>query len=219
MTPTTPVRDDAGDAAADASDEARSTAQLWLVRHAATDWTGRRWCGRSDPELSAEGELQAQAVGAEVAAELAVGKHSVGARVRVRILTSPLRRAIRTAAAIEQAIGLTASLEVEDSLIEVDFGVADGLTWEEIEADHPSIAAELSAGRRPAWPGGESDAAVAARARVAVERIAAARDDGPVVVVSHGGLLEALASVIVEAGDPLLLSPGRFQRIAWPVPR
>lgn len=172
---------------------------IWLVRHAPTEWTGRRWCGRSDPELSDAGRKAAQQLAVQLAAEPRVG-HGAG----VVVLSSPLRRALDTAAAIALALG--ASVKVEPDLAEVDFGAADGMTWDELLEAYPSEADVILAGGQPDWPEGESAVDVSARARRAADRILDLAGTIAVVVVSHGGLLVALAGHL--GGD---LPPGGFE--------
>ena len=60
------------------------TDRVWLVRHASTDWSGKRWCGRTDLRLSAEGAVEAEALAIKLAAELPAN---------VVIVSSPARRA------------------------------------------------------------------------------------------------------------------------------
>lgn len=159
---------------------------IWLVRHAPTEWTGRRWCGRSDPELSAVGREAADRLAGELATDVAVG-HAVG----VIVLSSPLRRAFDTAGFLARA--LDAQIRVEPDLAEIDFGAADGLTWDELATAHPSLADEILAGGQPDWPAGESADQVAARARSAAARILDLAQTTELVVVTHGGLLAVLA--------------------------
>jgi len=159
---------------------------VWLVRHAPTAWTGRRWCGRSDPPLTTAGQAAAERVAATVAAEVTATRPS-----SVVILTSPLRRAIETGRSI--ADRLPASIEIDDGLAEIDFGVADGLTWDELAVGEPALAADILAGAEPDWPGGETAADVAIRAAAVGERIVAAAQSSAVVVVSHAGLLRWIA--------------------------
>lgn len=182
---------------------------VWLVRHAATDWTGRRWCGRSDPDLNVAGRRQAARVAAELAADLEL----VAPGEPALVLTSPLRRATQTAAGIARVTG--ASIVVDDSLVEVDFGLAEGLTWDAVRVGQPALAEALVAGADPDWPGGETAAELVARASRAADRISSLAAVGPVVVVSHGGLLRSIA---VLAGSPAAggLGAATFECVAWP---
>jgi probable phosphoglycerate mutase len=178
--------------------------QIWLVRHAATAWTGERWCGTVDLALSAEGRAEAAALGDRLTAELPPG---------VAIVASPLRRAVATAAAIADRIG--APVSVEPDLREMAFGDIEGRTFAEIEVDQPAVAAALL-GRQTAidWPGGETAAEIDRRVRSVWARVLAR---GPsVVVVTHGGILRRL--VPLATGDPaaatsLILGPASVTRL------
>lgn len=161
---------------------------VWLVRHAATEWTGRRWCGRSDPPLTTAGSASASDLASRLAIEVPDG---------AVIVTSPLRRSLATADAIAAAIA--APVRVDPDLIEVDVGVADGMTWDELAAGHPALAEAILGRTDVDWPGGETAAQVAVRARSAAERIGDLARNGAVVVVSHGGLLHALARAMGTA--------------------
>jgi ribonuclease H / adenosylcobalamin/alpha-ribazole phosphatase len=180
--------------------------RIWLVRHAPTAWTGQRWCGRSDPELTPSGVAAAAMLAAELAVEVPTG---------AVVVTSPLRRALATADAIAAAIG--AGVVLDPDLIEVDFGSVDGLTWDELAAAHPAVANSILAGDDPDWPDGERAVEVARRARAASTRIADLTRSGAVVVVSHGGLLRALA--IALGGDGAHLAAASAIRLApTPIP-
>ncbi len=170
--------------------------RIWLVRHAPTEWTGRRWCGRSDPPLSEAGRVAADRLAVELAVEVAADR-AVGRCAGLVVLSSPFRRAHQTAEAIARAV--SAPIHVEPDLAEVDFGVADGLTWDELLAAHSSLAEAILAGSDPDWPGGETRAQVTARARAIADHLLDRARSGDVIVVSHGGLLRALAPLLGTA--------------------
>jgi broad specificity phosphatase PhoE len=191
--------------------------RIWLVRHAPTDWTGRRWCGRSDPALSEAGLAAADRLAGELAAEIgadAANGADISPGTSLVILSSPARRAIQTAEAI--ARGIAAPMLVEPDLAEVDVGAADGLTWDELVAAHPTLADAILAGSDPDWPDGETRVQIAARARTMANRLLDRARSGDVIVVSHGGLLRALAPLLgtslpvgVEPATALRLDPTR----------
>ncbi len=78
------------------------------------------------------------------------------------------------------------------ALREVDFGHAEGLTFDEIAKTMPSVAAGLAAGHAVDWPGGESARSVRTRARAVWLD---ARSGRPRLLVTHGGLMRALMEV------------------------
>jgi ribonuclease H / adenosylcobalamin/alpha-ribazole phosphatase len=159
--------------------------RLWLVRHASTDWTGRRWSGRSDLPLSEAGLGEAS----DLAERL---RHLLPDSALV--LSSPAKRARQTAQAIARARwngGGRRHVRVIAALAEVDFGEVDGLAWQDIERDMPALAREIFAGGRIDWPGGESADEIDVRIR-AIE-VEIERAERPLVVVSHGAVLGVLA--------------------------
>jgi len=142
---------------------------LLLARHGETDWNRElRIQGSSDIDLNDLGRRQAQALAQELEhIELDA------------IYSSDLSRARQTAAAVAALHGLEVRLDVR--LRERSFGSWEGLTREDIAA--------LPEGSRH---DGETDDEVRERVLEAVQEIA---DDHPgenVLVVAHGGALNAL---------------------------
>jgi probable phosphoglycerate mutase len=141
---------------------------IWVVRHGATEWssTGRH-TGRTDVLLNAEGEEQARALAPRVARPWAL------------VLSSPLFRARRTA----ELAGLTP--EIDDHLVEWDYGPAEGLTTGELSRDQPwSVWGDV--------PLGETIEQVAARCRLVLDRLPA---EGDSCLIAHGHLLRILTAV------------------------
>ncbi|MFE1307570.1 histidine phosphatase family protein [Streptomyces sp. NPDC058755] len=154
------------------------TTTLLLARHGQTVWHAEnRYAGVSDVALTDSGRAQAEALGRWTAA------HPVDA-----IWTSPLSRAIATAEPACRALGLTPHREVD--LRECDFGVVEGRTLAEFEAENPQAAQAFRADpvAHP-FPGAEDPRAAAARGTAALHRIAAAHPDERVLVVAHNTLL------------------------------
>lgn len=188
-----------------------------LIRHAATSWTGRRWCGRADPALSADGRRAARRLVNDVAAELGRPRKAFERVGDVALLVSPSRRARHTAAFLEAALRVAAI--VEEDLVEVDVGVAEGLDWTALERGFPTIAAEIELGIQPDWPDGESRIDVGRRAERIADRIRAVAAAQTVIVVSHGAILHAIAPLLVEVPrPPAALGPAAILRLD-PTPR
>ena len=156
------------------------SATVWLVRHAQTAWSGRRWCGTTDLPLTAAGRAEAERLATRLATRLPAD---------IEFVSSPALRATQTAAIIARAIGT--DYRIDPALREVDFGQAEGMTWQQLEQRLPEVAEALAGGGSLIdWPGGDSVEDV--RARVAA--IWSGLDDveGPIVMVNHGGLIRGL---------------------------
>lgn len=119
--------------------------RLILVRHGETVAdSGRRYWGRTDVELSALGLKQAGRLRERLQSEPIQAVYS-----------SNLSRARLTAETIASGNGLAITACAE--LDEVDFGVLEGLTAEEIRARHPEFYERwLGWDASLAFPGGES---------------------------------------------------------------
>jgi probable phosphoglycerate mutase len=164
--------------------QARPQGSLVLLRHGETAWSkAGRHTGRTDIELTARGEQ----IGARTA-ELLEG------RVFSRVLTSPLQRARRTA----ELAGLHHA-EVDDNLMEWDYGGYEGLTTNEIRerVEHPWTVFHDGVIPGAATPG-ESIEDVAARCRKVLDRAMPFLATGDVALVGHGHCLRVLASVYLR---------------------
>ncbi len=107
-------------------------------------------------------------------------------------IVSSLIRTRQTMAAIATAGMPLPEPVVEPDLSEQNFGRWQGLSWHEMEADDPETY--LAFWRDPvhgAPPGGESYAAVVARAGAAIERLTAIHTGRTLISVSHGGTIRA----------------------------
>ena len=160
--------------------------RLVLVRHAETDAAMQGRCyGTLDVALSAQGRRRAAELGAALAADPLAGVYS-----------SPLERAVETAAPIAGAQGVEV-VTVRD-LREVDFGELEGLTFDEIRAGWAELYREWM--ERPAdvrFPGGESFSDLRDRALPALADSRMRHAGEAVVVVTHGGVVRiALADVL-----------------------
>lgn len=133
--------------------------------------------GHGDPALSPEGREQAVKVCARLAGE------GVDA-----IYVSKLRRTTETATALATALGLP--MVVDPDLHEVYLGDWEGGAFRKRVAEGDPIAVRMITEER--WdviPNAEPADVFAARARRAVDRIAAAHPDQRVAVFAHGGII------------------------------
>jgi len=176
---------------------------IMLVRHASTSWSGRRYCGRSDPPLSDAGRRAAATLAATLIGELPRD---------TRIVTSPSRRARQTADAIALAAEL-ATPEIDARWMEVDVGAVEGRTFETLATEYPDLASAILAGATAVdWPGGET--AIAFATRVATAWLAVATTWRPTVVVSHAGPIRlALTLAGCPPDDSVVLAPATAIRV------
>jgi broad specificity phosphatase PhoE/predicted metal-dependent hydrolase len=159
---------------------------LLLLRHGQSEWNAHgRWQGWADPPLSAQGHAQALAAGRLLRAE---GFTAVA--------TSDLQRARLTAELAAAELGLAGPVLIDAGLREYDVGEWSGLTWVEIEARWPGALDAWRSGRLQATPGGETRDAFAARITAAVERVAARYPAGPVLLITHGGVISTLERLL-----------------------
>jgi probable phosphoglycerate mutase len=146
-----------------------------LLRHGDTDLSPEhRFSGLRDLPLSATGTRQAQAAACRLAA--------AGTPIDA-VVSSPLRRAVATAAIAAGALGLTAA--VDDDLRETDFGDWEGRTLAEIQHEWPEAAAAWRRDPEQAPPGGESFTDTAQRVNRACDRLLREHDGKTVLVVGH----------------------------------
>jgi broad specificity phosphatase PhoE len=152
--------------------------ELYLVRHGETEWNAaRRIQGRTDIPLNDTGREQARQ-----AAELLARRRWQG------VYTSPLGRAHETARIIAERLGLDGVTDI-DALVERDYGEAEGMGFDEIEALYPE-------GVRA--PGQETRDEVAARVVPALLELAERHPGERLVIVSHGGAIRA----VLQTAEP-----------------
>jgi broad specificity phosphatase PhoE len=180
------------------------TRTLLLVRHGETEWNREgRFQGHSDVPLSELGKSQARALRSRL--ETALDGHLFDDD-HTAVMTSDLRRAHETA---ELAFGRDGrTLHVRRELREFSYGVFEGFTRAEIDQRYPgAMLAWLHGDRDTAVPGGESRAAVHARALAAVQSFLEAMPQRHIVVVSHGGVMrQLLALCFDDRSEPRSLS-------------
>jgi broad specificity phosphatase PhoE len=172
--------------------------ELWLCRHGETEWSrDGRHTSHTDLPLTEAGEEEAR----QVATAL------VGTTFDL-VLTSPLRRAVDTAA----LVGFPEARR-EPALAEWDYGDYEGITTDAIRKTDPDWTVFTHA-----TPGGESADEVAVRADRVVDRVL---NEGTerALVFSHAHLLRVLAARWIDQ-DPafaahLLLDTGTVSVLGW----
>jgi alpha-ribazole phosphatase len=170
---------------------------LWLWRHPPAIGAAGRCIGRTDLPVD---RRKARRLAHRIRAE--ARRHGLPREV----WTSPLARS----AAVGRCLrGWGWRWTVDARLAEMDFGRWEGRPWAEVPCDE--VLAWQHALLHHAPGGGESLAALAARARAFVAEAAeAAGGPGARLVVGHGGWINALCHV---APDALQVDAAR-----WPAP-
>ncbi|MFE4973488.1 histidine phosphatase family protein [Kitasatospora sp. NPDC056651] len=154
--------------------------RLVLLRHAETDLNTRdRFQAQADTPLNAEGRRQAR----ETAERLTPGRWAA-------VHASPLTRAVDTARPAAERLGLP--LATLDGLRERHLGTIDGLDRTRYAAEHPEDMRRLLTDPGYGPPGGETGARARGRFVAALRALMAAGHHGPVLVVTHGGVLNLL---------------------------
>jgi probable phosphoglycerate mutase len=152
-----------------------------VIRHGETAWNAQgRIQGHLDSPLNEEGLAQALMVGERMAHERFDALYS-----------SDLGRALQTAQPIADRTGH--EIVRNPRLRERHLGIFQGLTSAECERDHPADYRRFH-GRDPDHqvPGGESIRQVVQRVSDEFTALAARHPTGRLVVVTHGGILDAL---------------------------
>jgi 2,3-bisphosphoglycerate-dependent phosphoglycerate mutase len=177
--------------------------RLVLVRHGRVDFASREFTntvrGRQwDPPLGDAGREQA----AQVAARLASVDPPAG------LYVSPFRRCRETLAPYAERTGLSGV--IEESLGEVFVGEWEGVPFEDLIAenedfirrrlrDHEAIFAQA--------PGAERGPELRARVVPAVERMLAETGDGDVLVIAHGGVINAYLGHVLGLDQDMFFLP------------
>jgi 2,3-bisphosphoglycerate-dependent phosphoglycerate mutase len=179
------------------------TRRLVLARHGRVDASSRNFLqtarGRQwDPPLDDVGREQA----GHLAARLATTAPSVAAFV------SPFRRCAETMAPIADRTGVGAT--VVDDLGEVNVGDWEGVPFDVLVAEnedfirrrlheHEAIFAQA--------PGAEGGSELRARVVPAIERMLAGVDDGDVLAVAHGGVINAYVGHVLGIDQDMFFLP------------
>jgi broad specificity phosphatase PhoE len=171
---------------------------LWLVRHGETDWSkAGKHTGRTDVPLNAAGEAAARTL-----------RDLLAGDTFDLVLTSPLQRARRTC----ELAGYGDVAQVDDDLREWDYGDYEGITTAEIRKTRPDWSAFADGS-----PGGESLAALGARADRVIERVR--QVEHCALVFGHGHALRALAARWIDqepaGGAHLVLGTSTISVLGW----
>jgi len=146
---------------------------ICLVRHGGTAWTATgQHTGRTDLPLTPDGELEARRL-----------PERLKGIPFTQVFTSPLQRAFRTC----ELAGFAAVANLDNDLVEWNYGAYDGTTTAQIREERPDW--DLF---RDGCPGGESVVQISARADSVVRRLRQA--EGNVLLFSHSHFLRVFTA-------------------------
>lgn len=183
--------------------------RIIVLRHGETAWNhDTRIQGHTDIDLNDTGRWQAAQLGKALADEPLAA-----------VYASDLKRAFATGEAVAQAQGLHA--QAEPGLRERCFGSLEGLTWLEIETQHPAHSQAWRT-RVPDWAppgGGESLMVLRERIMGTLNALAQRHPDQQIAVVAHGGVLDiiyrAATGLELQAPRSWLLKNAAINRVLW----
>ena len=160
--------------------------KIYLVRHGQTDW-------HLEGKIQGSTDISLNEVGRQQAACLVKGMEN---RPVVQIFSSPLKRAVETAAAIGKDQNV--DVEILGELTEVAFGDWEGMTWAAIKEQYPKEYERWCINPVDvAPPGGELQADIRRRCRKAVDGILA-QAHGDLAIVAHGAILAYLVEYLMR---------------------
>jgi probable phosphoglycerate mutase len=192
--------------------EGRPTADVVLLRHGDTPLTPERrfsGVGRGDPGLSATGRDQVRR---------AAGSALLRGGAFTEVLTSPMTRCQQTAEIVAAALGVPVT--VDRDLREMDFGLWEELTFDEVGDRYPEdLRRWQQAASAPPTGSSETFAALFDRMGAAAERYASRYAGASVLAVTHVTPVKGLVAHALSAPPSALfhmeLSSACFSRITY----
>jgi len=169
--------------------------EIILARHGETEWNATEiFRGRADVALNDTGLRQAQLLGEYLSHEKIDAVYS-----------SPLQRAVKTAAAVAGFHKL--DVNIADNLNDIDCGEWQGLTLREVKERYEELYQDwLDTPEQVRLPGGESLAEVRGRAVPFVQDAVMRCGEGKIVLVSHRVVNKVLICALLGLDNSLFWS-------------
>ena len=159
--------------------------EIYLVRHGQSTWNDEhRWAGHADPPLTDLGRIQAKIA--------CLILKQMGFRL---VTSSDLNRAKETAAIISGELGIELAPPVPE-LKERQSGDICGLTSQQIDTRFPGLLDQWRTGQIIEIPGGEAWSCFLERVFQGLCNLSSR--PGPILVVSHEGVLRAVEHLLGE---------------------
>lgn len=167
------------------------TVRLVLVRHGEPEAATRGRCyGKLDVPLSAGGREQVERAAARLSC------------LPLRaVYASPRLRARESAEII--AASRTLDVRIEEGVCEIDFGLFEGLTYDEIARGFPDeYRAWMERPTEVEFPGGESFARMRERVESSAAKLCAAHTGEALAIVAHGGVNRIILAAALHMNAP-----------------
>jgi probable phosphoglycerate mutase len=176
---------------------------LWLIRHGRADFTSKDFTStprgeQFDPPLDETGREQAEKLARRL---LAMNPPPTA------VYCSPLRRARETVAPFAEHSAL--EVRYDEDLVEVNTGEWESKTFEEILAADAEILRRIL-DHESIWhraPGAETLVSLRARVSRSIERMLQRDPEGDVVVICHGGVINAYMAPILGLEHEMFFLP------------
>ena len=171
---------------------------IYLARHGETAWTlSGQHTGRTDIPLTPRGERNARQL-----------ERRMSGISFAKVFTSPLQRSVRTC----DLAGFGSEAEVDQDLVEWNYGEYEGRTTAEIHNERPGWRLF-----RDGCPGGETAKEVGSRANRVIPRVRGA--EGNVLIFSSAHFLRVLAArwlgLAPEMGTCFVLSTASVSALGY----
>lgn len=169
------------------------TNRLVLVRHGEPEAAARGRCyGKLDVGLSDDGRAQVH----NTAAWMHGAHHLLSA-----VYSSPRRRASESAEIIAATYKL--GVTIDNRLCEIDFGLFEGLTYEEVEQRFPvEYKMWMERPTEVLFPGGEDFKRMKRRVQRALGEMLVNHPAQTVAIVSHGGVNRIILAAALRMRSP-----------------
>jgi len=165
-------------------------ARLLIVRHGETEYNStQKFAGITDVDLSATGRRQIEKLRDRLADE------KIDA-----VCSSNLQRAITSAEIL--VTGRNLPIDICPELSEMNYGGAEGLTFDEINQNYPHIAdALINRSCEINFPNGECFNDLQGRVRQFIAGLTRYKPEETLLIVAHSGPLTMLVCLLLQTGN------------------
>ncbi len=155
-----------------------------LIRHGETEWSyQKRYCGFTDIELNEKGRQQARRLLKRLSKE----------KIH-KVYSSDMKRTVQFAKIVFKDLPVEELLDLR----EMNFGIFEGLTYQDIMEKYPRVYGEWLGSSLDIITQGEGLKILARRVRKALRRILSQNSNKTVAVFTHGGPIRVILCDILR---------------------